>query len=43
MHSSLNYLTPEDYLLGRVDERLSVREKKLELAAKNRIQVRMAV
>jgi transposase InsO family protein len=43
LHSSLNYLTPEDYLLGRVDERLSIRENKLESAAKNRIQVRMAV
>jgi putative transposase len=43
LHSSLNYLTPEDYLLGRVDERLSARESKLEVAAKNRIQVRMVV
>jgi len=43
LHSSLNYLTPEDYLMGRVDERLSVREKKLDDAAKNRIQVRMVV
>ncbi len=43
LHSSLNYLTPEDYLLDRVDEKLSVRDKKLEAAANNRIQVRMAV
>lgn len=43
LHSSLNYLTPDDYLQGRVKTRLSEREKKLEAAAKNRIQVRIAV
>jgi transposase InsO family protein len=42
LHSALNYLTPEDYLLGRVDERLKEREQKLEDAAKNRYNVRKA-
>src|SRR4030042_2914018 len=31
LHSSLNYLTPEDYLLGRKDERLQQRELKLQM------------
>lgn len=36
LHASLNYLTPEDYLLGRKDEKLKVREAKLEKAEQNR-------
>jgi len=36
LHSALNYLTPEDYLNHRDKEKISVRENKLELAAKNR-------
>ncbi|MGD1007337.1 MAG: DDE-type integrase/transposase/recombinase [Ignavibacteriaceae bacterium] len=36
LHASLNYLTPEDYLLGRKEERLAERELKLETAELNR-------
>jgi len=36
LHSSLNFLTPEDYLLGRRKERLDERELKLEKAELNR-------
>ncbi len=36
LHASLNYLTPEDYLLGRKEERLAERELKLETAKLNR-------
>lgn len=43
LHSSLNYLTPEDYMLGRVKEKLDVRENKLTEARKNRIEIRNAV
>jgi len=32
LHASINYLTPEDYLLGRKEERLTERELKLEKA-----------
>ncbi len=33
-------LTPEDFLLGRVDEKLKIRERKLEEAKENRFEVR---
>jgi transposase InsO family protein len=36
LHSSLHYLTPEDYLLGRKEERLAEREAKLEKAETDR-------
>ena len=36
LHASLYYLTPEDYLLGRVEQRLSERENKLIKAEKLR-------
>jgi putative transposase len=36
LHSALNYLTPEDYLLGRVDSRLRERERKLKSASESR-------
>ena len=36
LHASLNYLTPEDYLLGRQKEKLKVREIKIETAELNR-------
>jgi len=36
LHSSINYLTPEDYLLGRKQERLAEREIKLKKAELNR-------
>ncbi len=40
LHSSLYYLTPEDFLLDRVVEKLKLREKKLKEAKKNRFEVR---
>lgn len=36
LHASISYLTPEDYLLGRKQEKLKVREQKLESAEKKR-------
>jgi transposase InsO family protein len=38
LHASLNYLTPEDYLSGRKQERIEQRELKLEKAEINRAQ-----
>jgi len=35
LHSSLYYLTPEDFLNGRIDERLKVRDEKLYQARLN--------
>jgi len=43
LHSSLYYLTPEDFMLGRFKEKLEMRERKLTEARKNRIKVRNAV
>jgi transposase InsO family protein len=40
LHSSLYYLTPEDFLLGRVDEKLKIRKRKLKEAKENRFEVR---
>jgi len=40
LHSSLYYLTPEDFLLNRVDEKLKLRERKLKQARQNRNEVR---
>ncbi len=42
LHSSLYYLTPEDFLLGRVEEKLQIRERKLKEAKLKRIEVRNA-
>jgi len=36
LHSSLFFLTPEDFLLGRVKEKIAKRELKLKMAAENR-------
>lgn len=36
LHASLHYLSPEDYLLGRKEQRLSERETKLEQAELDR-------
>jgi putative transposase len=36
LHSALFYLTPEDFLLNRIDERLNQRELKLTLAKQKR-------
>lgn len=43
LHSSLFYLTPEDFMLGRMKEKLEVRQSKLTEARKNRIELRNAV
>ena len=43
LHSSLCYLTPEDFMLGRMKEKLDIRESKLTEARKNRIEMRNAV
>lgn len=43
LHSSLYYLTPDDYLKGTVKEKLEVRENKLQHARNNRINTRKAV
>lgn len=40
LHSSLYYLTPEDFLLGTVEEKLKLRERKLKTAKQNRYEVR---
>ncbi len=37
LHASLSYLTPEDYLLGRKNDKLKLREEKLEKAEKQRL------
>jgi hypothetical protein len=36
----LYYLTPEDFLNGRIDERLKVRDEKLYQARLNRIEAK---
>ena len=36
LNSALYYLTPEDFLLGKVDSRLAVRNRKLKQAVENR-------
>jgi len=43
LHSSLYYLTPEDYVMGRVETRLKEREEKLLNAKKNRFLYRNAI
>jgi len=43
LHSSLFYLTPDDFVNGRVDTRLKERKEKLLLAKKNRLLYRNAV
>jgi len=42
LHSSLYYLTPEDFLNGRIDERPKVRDEKLYRARLNRIETKNA-
>ena len=42
LHSSLYYLTPEDFLNGRIDERLKLRDEKLYRARLNRIEAKNA-
>lgn len=42
LHSSLFYLTPEDFLSGRVEKRIKVREEKLNEAKFNRYSLRNA-
>lgn len=43
LHSSLYYLTPDDYLKGTIKEKLEVRENKLQQARNKRINTRKAV
>lgn len=43
LHSSLYYLTPEDFLCDRIQERLKVREEKLRKAELNRFSKSKAV
>jgi len=43
LHSSLFYLTPEDFLMDRIKYKLIVREDKLTQARNNRIETRYAV
>jgi hypothetical protein len=42
LHSALYYLTPEDFLLGRIDSRIKERNKKLEEAKTVRLSYRNA-
>jgi transposase InsO family protein len=42
LHSSLFYLTPLDFLLGRVDEKLRIREEKIQRARRARAIDRLA-
>ena len=42
LHSSLFYLTPEDFLMNRIKEKLSDREIKYDLAKKHRLEVNRA-
>jgi len=42
LHSSLYYLTPEDFLNGRIDERLKARDEKLYQARLNGIEAKNA-
>jgi len=42
LHSSLYYLTPEDFLNGRIDERLKLWDEKLYQARLNRIEAKNA-
>lgn len=39
LHSALFYLTPEDFLMGKVEERLKAREQKLRQAKWKRMEV----
>ena len=40
LHSAIDYLTPEDVLMGRVEKRLDERRRKLDDAQQRRIQAR---
>lgn len=40
LHSSLFYLTPDDFMNGRVDEKINLRNTKLQQAKKARYEVR---
>lgn len=43
LHSSLYYLTPEDFLFNRVKEKINLREAKLIEAKQNRIEARYVI
>lgn len=40
LHSSLFYLTPDDFLNGRVEDKLQIRQNKLNNAKLNRIKLK---
>ena len=40
LHSSLFYLTPNDFLNGRVEEKLKLRQNKLNQAKLNRMKTK---
>lgn len=42
LHSSLFYLTPEDFLLNRINRKLEIRQNKLDVAKQRRIGIRNA-
>ncbi len=42
LHSSLYFLTPEDFLLNRIEDKLKLREDKLSKAKLNKAEVRNA-
>ncbi len=42
LHSSLYFLTPEDFLFNRIDSKLKLREDKLSKAKLNRCEIRYA-
>ena len=41
LHSSLFYLTPEDFLFGKIEDKINVRKEKLALGKANRIEVKI--
>ena len=38
LHSALNYLTPEDYVMGRQEQKIKEREEKLKRAKELRYE-----
>ena len=42
LHSPLFYLTPEDFLFGKIEDKINVRKEKLAPGKANRIEVKIA-
>ena len=42
LHSALFYLTPQDFLMNRIDEKINIRIVKLQAAKKVRYEVKNA-